>query len=56
MKIKSDSKTGSVVVVLTAREATRVASTLVRCAIQSGGAVEADRQEPMEEKVEKREG
>jgi len=39
---------------LSAREAMTVAKRLVKAAIQSGGAGEEDRQEPREEKVERK--
>jgi hypothetical protein len=46
-----------VVAVLTPQEATRVASELVRCAIQSGGSVEdGERLKSIGEDVEEREG
>lgn len=53
MHIRSDTKTGSVLIRLTAREATRIASELVKEALASGGAVEDERPEPTEEKVER---
>jgi hypothetical protein len=53
MHIRSDVKTGTVLIRLTAREAMALADKLTRAAIQSGGSVEdGDRQEPGEEKVE----
>lgn len=55
MKLRPDLKSGTVHIVMTAREAMSLADRLVKAAIQSGGAVEADRQEPTEEKVERRE-
>jgi hypothetical protein len=40
MKIESDPHTGTVVVILTAKEAVRLASQLVKAAMASGGSVE----------------
>ena len=56
MKIRADAKTGSVIVAMSAREATRLASELVKAAIASGGAVEDERPEPTDQDVEEREG
>lgn len=53
MKIQSDPTTGTVLIRLTAREATRLASELVKSAIASSGAVEDERPEPTEEKMER---
>lgn len=55
MKVRPDTKTGSVIVVLTAKEAGTLAEKLFKAAIQSGGSVEEDRQEPKEETIEERE-
>jgi hypothetical protein len=55
MKVRPDTKTGNVLVTLSAREATRIASELVKAAIASGGAIEDDRPEPTEPDVEERE-
>lgn len=56
MKVRPDTKTGSVIVVLTAKEAGTLVEKLFGAAIQSGGAVEdGERQEPTEEHVEERE-
>lgn len=56
MKIYPNLTDGTVHIVLTAREAVRLAEKLYRAAMQSGGAVEdGDRRDPMEEKAEERE-
>lgn len=55
MHIRSDTKTGSVLIRLTPKEATRIASELVKAAIASGGAVEDERPERPEPDVEERE-
>jgi len=55
MKVRPDTKTGSVIVTISAREATRISSELVKAAIASGGAVEDERPEPKEQDVEERE-
>lgn len=54
MRIRSDAEHGNVVLTMTAREAIGLADRLVKAAIQSGGSVEADRQEPTEAKMEER--
>lgn len=57
MKIHPNRADGTVHIVVTAREAVRLAEKLFKTAIQSGGAVEADRKEPTKvEDVEEREG
>lgn len=53
MRICADAQTGSVLIRLTAKEATRIASELVKAAIASGGSVEDERQEPPQEKMER---
>ncbi len=49
MKIHRNRADGTVHIVVTAREAVRLAEKLFKTAIQSGGAVEDDRQEPTED-------
>lgn len=57
MHIRSDAKTGTVLIRLTAKEATGMASELVRAAIQSGGAVEdGERRELPDAEEQEREG
>ncbi|MBX3306496.1 MAG: hypothetical protein KF751_10655 [Nitrospira sp.] len=56
MKIYPNLSDGTVHIILTAREAVRLAEKLFRTAMQSGGAVEAgERQESTEEDVEAQE-
>lgn len=56
MKIHPNLTDGTVHIVLTAREAVRVAEKLYRAAMQSGGAVKAgERQESTDEDVKEQE-
>lgn len=54
MKIRSGKN--QVAILLAPRESMAFAQQLIKAALASGGAVEADRQEPTEEKVEERGG
>jgi len=56
MKIHHNLADGTVHIVVTAREAVRLAEKLFKAAMQSGGAVEDDRQQPTNQDMEEREG